>query len=115
MEEEKGVSEKLPAPHPELTVAKSPEIFTPLTNEPVVQKEANFKPDKIVITVKPGDSLLQLLKGIYGSADERIFELIQRENPEREDINKIEVGQKIVFPFLKASTQPMGQKKRYIL
>lgn len=103
MEEEKGAGENLTTPNPELTMAKSPEIFTPLTTEPVVQKQAIRIPEKIVITIKPGDTLLQLSRGIYGYADEKTIESIQRENPEIEDVNKIEVGQKIVFPLLKGN------------
>jgi type II secretory pathway predicted ATPase ExeA len=82
-------------------MAVSPQPEQPPNTEPVVQQQGVPKPEKRVITIKPGDTLLRLSRQIYGSADEKILASIQRENPEIKDINNIEVGQKIIFPPLK--------------
>ena len=50
------------------------------------------------ITVESGDTLLELVAGVYGFADEKVVNLIQKHNPGLKDVNRIEVGQKIVFP-----------------
>jgi len=48
--------------------------------------------------VKAGDTLAQLAIEVYGYADQKILELIQKSNPEITDIDLINVGQRIVFP-----------------
>ena len=42
--------------------------------------------------------MLGLAIKMYGYADERTLDQIQRENPDIKDVNMIAVGQKIVFP-----------------
>jgi type II secretory pathway predicted ATPase ExeA/phage tail protein X len=49
---------------------------------------------------RDGDTLELMAIRIYGRADANIYQLIQKHNPEITDINKISVGQKIVFPPL---------------
>ena len=77
---------------------------------PLAHKEDILRIEKRIITVKPGDTLLGLVMEIYGYADKRTLEQIQRENPEIRDVNLIEAGQKIVFskaPFLKNKQYPI--------
>lgn len=79
----------------------SPQPAQPRNTAPVVKKQGDPGPEEVIITVKPGDTLLKLSRQIYGSADEKILTSIQRENPEITNINNIEIGQKIIFPHLK--------------
>jgi hypothetical protein len=77
---------------------------------PLAHKEDILRIEKRIITVKPGDTLLGLVMEIYGYADKRTLEQIQRENPEIRDVNLIEAGQKIVFskaPFLRNKQYPI--------
>ncbi|MFP3928716.1 MAG: AAA family ATPase [Desulfobacteraceae bacterium] len=65
-------------------------------------------PEERVVVVKQGDSLARLAAEVYGRADEEILDLIQRRNPEIEDINSIRVGQKILFPSLDESVKSVA-------
>ena len=58
------------------------------------------------IIVKEGDTLTELVLNVYGRADEKVLQLIKKHNPELEDINRLDVGQKLVFPPL--STESPG-------
>jgi general secretion pathway protein A len=60
-------------------------------------KENVLKIKKVILTVKPGDTLLGLAMEMYGYADKRTLNQIQKENHEIRDVNLIEVGQKIIF------------------
>ena len=55
------------------------------------------------IVVKEGDTLTAMALNVYGQADENIISLVQKHNPQLEDINLLEVGQEIVFPPLSSS------------
>jgi phage tail protein X len=55
------------------------------------------------LVVKPGDTLLELAIQVYGTANETIIDWIRRSNPGINDVNRIEVGQEILFPPLKAA------------
>jgi len=63
----------------------------------LAKKENISKIKKEVLTVKPGDTLLGLAMEMYGYADKKTLNQIQRENPEIRDVNLIDVGQKILF------------------
>ncbi len=52
------------------------------------------------VIARPGDTVIQLAANVYGRADEKILNLIQKYNPEIKDINWIDVGQEIIFPPL---------------
>jgi type II secretory pathway predicted ATPase ExeA len=57
-----------------------------------------------IITVKERETLTQLALVLYGYANDRVLKLIKEHNPEIADINLINPGQKIIFPYLKTST-----------
>jgi len=78
-------------------VEKSPENDQPVKNNLLIQNGSILKLNKEILTVKPGDTLLGLAMEMYGYADKRALEQIQRENPEIRDVDMIDVGQKIVF------------------
>ncbi|TET58655.1 DUF2075 domain-containing protein [Candidatus Aerophobetes bacterium] len=99
-----------PTPKSESPEEKSPDLYETPNNELLAKKANILRTEKRVITVKPGDTLLGLAVGIFGRADERTLEWIQRENPEIRDVNLIGVGQRIVFskpPFLKNRHDPI--------
>jgi len=73
----------------------------------LVKQENLLKIKKEIITVKPGDTLLGLAMKIYGYADERTLDEIQKENPEIRDVNLIDVGQKITF------SKPLFRNNKY--
>jgi len=84
--------EKLQTQKSQFPAKKSPEKYK------IVQNEKPRGTEKKIVTVKPGDTLLALAMEIYGYADGKMLEWIEKENPEIKDVNMIEVGQKIVFP-----------------
>ena len=89
-EKEAEAAVKIPAPAP--MPVKKGDAGAP-EPAPAVKKPA-FK----TVTVRPGDTLLQLAADIYGRADAKTLGLVQRFNPGIKDINLIEVGEKIRFP-----------------
>ncbi len=107
-EEQKGRAE------PKFEIAKTDmkeNIPIQKSKSNLLAKKGNIlRIEKRIITVKPGDTMLGLAMEIYGYADKRTLEQIQRENPEIRDVNLIEMGQKIVFsksPFLKNKQYPI--------
>ena len=91
------IKENLSIPKSVSRVEKASDKNQPIKNNLLEQKENVLKINKEILTVKPGDTLLGLAIKIYGYADERKLNQIQRENPEIRDVNLIEIGQKIVF------------------
>jgi general secretion pathway protein A len=74
--------------------------------EPVEQTSQVYEKGRepwIIADAKNGDTLAAMAIRVYGRVDENIYKLIQKHNPEIEDINKISVGQRIVFPPLSPS------------
>jgi type II secretory pathway predicted ATPase ExeA/phage tail protein X len=57
-------------------------------------------PELVRIRVRQGDTLVQLAADFYGRADSVILDLIQKYNPDVADLNRIRVGQELVFPPL---------------
>jgi hypothetical protein len=41
---------------------------------------------------------------VYGSASEEILALIKKHNPQIKDINRVEVGEKVLFPAIQTAT-----------
>jgi general secretion pathway protein A len=74
--------------------------------EPEIPKQIQEedKPDAPVIKIiGKGDNLIQLIEDIYGIKDRRLIdkklmEFIRKNNPHIKDMNKILVGDKIIFP-----------------
>jgi type II secretory pathway predicted ATPase ExeA/phage tail protein X len=52
------------------------------------------------VIVQHGDTLDKLAKRIYGRSDEKIWEMIQKSNPDIQDVDFIRPGQKLLFPPL---------------
>ena len=73
------------------------------------QKEENLTAEEAeapwtIIVVKEGDTLTELSLNVYGRADESILDMVQKHNPELENINRLDLGQKLVFPPLSTSS-----------
>jgi type II secretory pathway predicted ATPase ExeA/phage tail protein X len=52
------------------------------------------------IIVKEGDTLAQLSAHVYGRVNDGILRLVKEHNPTIKNVDRIDVGQKIVFPSL---------------
>jgi general secretion pathway protein A len=61
--------------------------------------------DPLLVTVKKGDSIAKIALEIYGTSNESIFELIKKHNPQVKDLNRIGVGEQLLFPKLQATTE----------
>jgi general secretion pathway protein A len=88
-----------------LVTLVSPEE-TRLAESPPAPQEQQFSK---VLLVKPGDTLLELAIQVYGKANEKIIAFIQQSNPGINNVDRIEVGQEILFPPLKAA----GKKRTF--
>lgn len=80
------------------TNASSQKISNPPMESSSQEKGPLSEEQRKIITVKPGDTLVGLVMDLYGFADSKTIEWIKMQNPEINDANIIEVGQKIVFP-----------------
>jgi phage tail protein X len=72
-------------------------------NEPKDEQALHQKADTgqyRSVTVRRGDTLMQLAVDVYGRADTATLEFIRRHNPEILDVNRISVGQELKFPPL---------------
>jgi len=56
------------------------------------------------IEVKEGDTLTAMALNEYGQVDGNIISLVKKHNPQLEDINLLDVGQKLVFPPLSSTS-----------
>jgi hypothetical protein len=71
------------------------------TGDPTEEKAVDsIKETWETVIVKPGDSVSKLLLMVYGRVNENNLKLVHKHNPQIEDIDIIEVGQKIIFPPL---------------
>jgi type II secretory pathway predicted ATPase ExeA len=92
-----GIKEHLPIPKSSSPKGTLPEKSKLLKSDLLAKKKNVLKIKKEILTVKPGDTLLGLTMEMYGYADKKTLNQIQRENPEIRDVNLIEIGQKILF------------------
>jgi general secretion pathway protein A len=106
-----GVDEKsestLPAKR-DVAVSQSGVEKSPIVNVQMprpAESETAKPPEKVpagkTVIVKEGDTVTELATTIYGFVNDRLVERIRKNNPDIEDMNRISVGQKIVFPPLK--------------
>ena len=101
-----AIKEVQPLQAPPLVQAKEEGIATGETKKPNEPKDEQTPPQKADmvryrnVTVRRGDTLIELAIHIYGQADAATLELIKRHNPELLDVNRISVGQELKFPSL---------------
>ncbi len=54
----------------------------------------------ITVSVSPGENITDIAQEIYGFANEELFDLIKRNNPDITDLDAIKVGDKLILPAL---------------
>lgn len=60
--------------------------------------EAGAPPSPAARIVKRGDTLSRLAEAEYGYSNRRLLQLVKENNPGIQNINRIEIGQRILFP-----------------
>lgn len=60
--------------------------------------EDKKEPSSVIRSVRKGDSLLKLVREIYGRSDENLVTLVMENNPGITTSDKLRVGDEIVFP-----------------
>ena len=93
--------------------ADTTEIIPP--KEPKETDSTSRAGDKEIwktVIVKQGDSFSKLVTSVYGQASENNLKLVHKHNPQIEDINRIRVGQKIIFPPINQKTENGRQKTK---
>lgn len=66
--------------------------------KPETPTQANDKTLLKTVIVKEGDTIVELAANIYGLANDGVLNMIKKYNPDIKDINRIGVGQKLIFP-----------------
>ena len=66
----------------------------------------------LFVIVQSGDTFSKLVEKVYGLALPEYVEWVQRHNPDIKDINRIEIGQKILFPEL-SEIKPKKQSRNH--
>ncbi len=59
----------------------------------------------LTISVSPGENISDIALEIYGFANDDLFDLIKRSNPDIEDLKAIKVGDKLILPALPKSLE----------
>ena len=57
----------------------------------------------ITISVGPGEDISSIAEEIYGFANDELFQLIKKSNPQIQDLKKIKIGDRIILPALPAA------------
>ena len=57
----------------------------------------------LVRIMSKGDYISKIALELYGYANEEILALIKKHNPQIKDINRVEVGEKVLFPDSQAA------------
>ncbi len=106
------ITQPEPPSHPtsqdESPAVDTPPLAQPPDNrlQPETQPQATQKePDDtgsfpLTISVSPGEDISDIALEIYGFANDELFDLIKRNNPDIPDLNAIQVGDKLVLPAL---------------
>jgi len=68
--------------------------------------EVQAEPAGQTIVVERGDTLGKLSSRVYGRSNERVIDMIQKNNPTIRDPDLILPGQKLVFPPIPESPPP---------
>lgn len=70
-------------------------------NTPVMKKQPSWKS----LVVKKGDSFSKLVASVYGRSNKTNQKLVHKHNPHIQNVHRIEIGQKIIFPPLSEKEQ----------
>jgi len=114
------VIEEASVPAGEVVEKKTENSPIPIPEEPLRPLEGSLPPiagrtgglsqpgervEVVTIVAQDGDTLDKLSKQVYGRSDEGIWEMIQRHNPDIQNVDIINRGQRIVFPPLETPGQ----------
>jgi hypothetical protein len=84
----------------------TPAANTPQAHDDKAQAQANEIQKAalpLVRIMSKGDYISKLALEVYGYANEEILALIKKHNPQIKDINRVEVGEKVLFPDSQAA------------
>jgi hypothetical protein len=76
----------------EVTAPRAEEV----TGQPAAPQQSSGEP--VTRTVRPGDSLIELVAEVYGERDLRLVQLVQKHNPQVKNANLIYIGDRLIFP-----------------
>ncbi len=115
----RAVSQEVPLQTvPQSSVAESP-AQSPITSvaaPPAVSTAAAYPPDVLGhISLRPGDSLEQMIRRVYGYFDQQYLKAVMQINPQMTDSNNIEVGRSIDFPPLPVRSGNLPKNGRWVL
>ena len=94
-----------PRPQPKLKVGRPTASAEVVGRQKVIVKSAP-KAGSSQKTVQKGDTLTRITEEVYGTADSKVFKLIQENNPQITDPNLIKTGTKILLPPAPADQTP---------
>jgi LysM domain len=76
---------------------------------PVVEELPRAVPHAITVSVKPGETLLEICVASFGRCNPELLQKIRRLNPQMNNLDHIEPGQTIQLPLAVANlAQPGG-------
>lgn len=79
------------------------------------QKGTKDFPDRLgQLSLKPGETLGELIRMVYGRTSPRILETVLAQNPHIGNLHRIPAGQDIVFPVIISGEQP-GSVRSYFI
>jgi len=79
-------------------ISQQPDPATKDDPDLVLHTAKELRDSERAVIVQRGNSLAQLAANVYGKVDRSILEYLKKHNPEIENINVIQVGQRIFFP-----------------
>jgi hypothetical protein len=86
----------------------TPAAHTPQAHDQKAHEQANEIQKAalpLVRIMSKGDYISKIALEVYGYANEEILALIKKHNPQIKDINRVEVGAKVLFPAPQAALQ----------
>jgi hypothetical protein len=86
----------------------TPTANTPQAHDQKAQDQTNELQKAalpLIRIMNKGDYISKIALEVYGYANEEILALIKKHNPQIKDINRVEVGAKVLFPDHQAALQ----------
>jgi hypothetical protein len=87
---------------PDIAAPQRPQEHAPVPPEPTGEVKKVDLP--LTRVLSRGDYISRIAVEVYGSASDDILALIKRHNPQIKDINRVEVGEKVLFPAVQVAT-----------
>ena len=116
---ERAVShDVLPQTMPQTSATEAPAqpSGTSPATPPAASTAGSYPPDILGhISLRPGDSLEQMIRKVYGFFDQQYLKAVMQINPQMNDSNNIEVGRSIDFPPLPVRSGNLPKNGRWVL